>query len=135
MSSIAQSPFSTSLLLSPAIVSRPSSPDHPWRGLLQEARNHLHNLGRIEQAVSFSSKTDIQASREFAMWEVAWAEWNEEYNRALKQHRKSCDDDLRQIKLLLAVQDFKIETCRSSLRGPSSMNTTEPKAPDHRPYL
>lgn len=125
MSSIAQSPFSTSLLLSPAIVSRPSLPDHPWRALLQEAENHLHNLSRIEQAVSHSSKTDIQASREFAMWEAAWAAWNEDYNYALKRHRKSYDDDLRQIKLLLAVQDFKIETCRSNLRGPSSMNVRQ----------
>lgn len=121
-----QQAYANSMFLSVANIRRPSSPDHPWRTLLQEVENHLHNLGRIEQAISHYPRPDSTHGREFALWEVTWAEWNDEYRRTLRSvgnsSRFGADEDLRQIKLLLSVNDFKIEACRSALRAPVPSN-------------
>ena len=118
--------YAKSMLLSPAHIKRPSSPDHPWRTLLQEVENHLHNLGRIEQAISHYTRPDSMHVQEFALWETTWAEWGDEFRRTLRSDgnssRFSADEDLRQIKLLLTVNDFRIEACRSALRAPMPSN-------------
>ncbi|KAI0094347.1 hypothetical protein BDY19DRAFT_912373 [Irpex rosettiformis] len=122
--------YTGSLFLSPAILSRPPSPDHPWRILLQEARNHLHNLGRVEHSITQSSKIDGTHTRELALREAGWAEWLDEYYSTLREYRdaprkfrseeedvRGEEEELRQIRVLLTVNDFKIEACRSRLRA------------------